>query len=69
MGYTGLAEPVHIVASISTFTMEKYEVTYRLWYVMREWAEDNNYTFANMGAEGSGTIGADPTTAENEPVT
>jgi formylglycine-generating enzyme required for sulfatase activity len=68
MGYTGVAEPVHIVASISTFTMGKYEVTYRLWYVMREWAEDNNYTFANMGAEGSGTIGADPTTAENEPV-
>jgi sulfatase modifying factor 1 len=69
MGYTGVAEDVHTVASISAFTMGKYEVTYRLWYDVREWAEDNGYTFANDGSEGDDGGSGAPTGAENEPVT
>jgi sulfatase modifying factor 1 len=69
MGYTDVATPVHTVASISSFTMGKYEVTYRLWYDVREWAEDNGYTFANQGKEGDDGGSGEPTTAENETVT
>jgi sulfatase modifying factor 1 len=67
MGYTDVATPVHTVASISSFTMGKYEVTYRLWYDVREWAEDNDYTFVNQGIEGDDGGSEDPAT--NEPVT
>lgn len=55
--------------TISAFSMGKYEVTYELWFMVKAWAEDNGYTFANDGQEGSnGTGGAEPTAAEHEPV-
>jgi sulfatase modifying factor 1 len=69
MGYSGVATPVHTVASLSAFTMGKYEVTYRLWYDVREWAEANGYSFANQGIEGDDGGSGSPTGAENEPVT
>jgi len=61
--------------TISAFQMAKYEVTYELWYIVRDWARSNGYTFAHPGREGDdGTIidpeGAAPTTiAKYEPVT
>jgi sulfatase modifying factor 1 len=68
MGYIGVAEPVHTAASISAFTMGIHEVTYRLWYDVRIWAESNGYTFFESGSEGNdGIEGASPET--NEPVT
>ena len=51
------------------------EVTYELWKAVYDWATDparaNRYYFQNAGVEGSmGTVGADPTTANNQhPVT
>lgn len=72
MGYTGVESPVHTVPLISSFLMGKYEVTYELWYEVRNWAETTNrtYSFANKGREGhDGTDGAVPTSAKYEPVT
>ena len=60
------------------FWLAETEVTYELWYAVREWAENGTggapgegaYTFANPGLEGDdGTIGAGPTGADQEPVT
>ncbi len=34
------------------FWMGETEVTYELWYAVRNWAEENGYTFANPGREG-----------------
>lgn len=54
--------------TISSFKIGQYEVTYELWYYVRQWAINNGYTFANAGREGkSGTIGAVP--AGKQPVT
>jgi formylglycine-generating enzyme len=47
----------HTVASITLFTIGKYEVTYKQWYTIRKWAERNGYIFANKGMEGSYTGG------------
>lgn len=56
--------------TINGFHMGKFEVTYGLWYKVKEWADTNGYTFANAGREGNdGTNGAAPTVASNEPVT
>jgi uncharacterized repeat protein (TIGR02543 family) len=66
--------------NITPFEIGQYEVTYELWYTVRTWAEDNGYTFANAGMEGSVTgggsfpnytnVGAAPTlTGRLEPVT
>ena len=69
MGWVGIAEPVRTV-TLSSFKIAKYEVTYGLWYTVRTWAESNGYVFANLGKEGNdGIIGAEPTPAEDEPVT
>ena len=60
-GYTGLATPIHTVASISPFAMGKYEVTYADWLVVKSWASPGNgYTFANIGQPGS--VGGNPDT-------
>ena len=64
----GDAIPEHTVASISTFTMGRYEVTYKLWYNVRLWAESNGYTFANKGIEGNNGT-EDAASETNEPVT
>ena len=55
---------------LSAFKIAQYQVTYELWHKVKQWAEDNGYTFANSGREGSnGTDGDPPTAAEHEPVT
>ncbi len=47
---------------VSPFRMNAYETTYNLWYICRIYAEQNGYTFANPGQEGSGgKRGAAPT--------
>jgi formylglycine-generating enzyme required for sulfatase activity len=56
--------------TISTFYIGQYEVTYELWYMVRNWAIINGYKFANAGREGNdGVDGAAPTAAKYEPVT
>ncbi|MEL3913461.1 formylglycine-generating enzyme family protein [Treponema pedis] len=55
---------------LSDYAMDKYELSYKLWYEVKEWAKNNGYEFANEGREGmQGTIGAVPTTGVNVPVT
>ncbi len=56
------------------FWIAETEVTYELWYLVRDWAENTagTYTFANKGREGNdGTDDAAPSSdgSENEPVT
>lgn len=60
------------------FWVAETPVTYELWYKVKTWAQENGYTFANQGMEGSTTgggwpdynnIGRRPTTARQEPVT
>ncbi|MCR5045950.1 MAG: formylglycine-generating enzyme family protein [Treponema sp.] len=49
------------VRFVSPFKMNAYETTYNLWYICRIYAEQNGYTFANPGQEGSnGKRGAAP---------
>lgn len=56
--------------TLSAFSIGKYEVTYELWYAVRQWALANGYLFQNAGQEGYGTIGAAPTAANKlKPVT
>jgi formylglycine-generating enzyme required for sulfatase activity len=58
------------MVNLSAFSIAKYETTYELWNEVRQWAESNGYTFANVGREGhDGTDGAGPTGAKTEPVT
>ena len=56
---------------VSPFRMNAYETTYNLWYIGRIYAEQNGYTFANPGQEGSaGKRGAAPTAIGSyQPVT
>lgn len=50
--------------------MGQYEVTYELWYTVRQWAITNGYAFANPGREGNNGIdGVMPTILNYEPVT
>ena len=52
------------VRFVAPFKMNAYETTYNLWYIGRIYAEQNGYTFANPGQEGSsGKRGAAPTAA------
>ena len=52
------------------FWIMETPVTYELWYAVRQWALQNDYTFANGGREGShGDTGHSPTSKRNEPVT
>jgi len=52
------------------FLIAETQVTYELWYEVRMWAEENGYTFANKGREGShGDTGQVPSGRKNEPVT
>jgi len=56
--------------TISSFQIAKYEVTYELWYAVRQWAINQGYNFANQGTEGSaGGTGTAPAAAKYEPVT
>ncbi|MBN1410133.1 MAG: SUMF1/EgtB/PvdO family nonheme iron enzyme [Spirochaetales bacterium] len=67
--YTQTNGTISFDHTVSTFALGKYEVTYDLWYAVRNWAGYNGYSFANAGAEGNdGTAGATPTSARYEPV-
>jgi len=59
--------------TVNTFWIGETEVTYELWYSVKEWSENSAvpaYTFANDGREGNdGIEGANPTGADQEPVT
>lgn len=55
--------------TVSGFAIGKYEVTYNLWYTVRQWALNHGYTFANPGKQGKdGTAGAAPGSGKMEPV-
>ncbi len=48
--------------TIFPFKINRYETTYKLWFEVRTWAEENGYKFANPGQEGSiGSRGKQPT--------
>lgn len=52
------------------FWIAETPVSYGLWYEVRVWAEEQGYTFAGAGREGSGgSVGQSPSGARNEPVT
>lgn len=47
---------------ITNFKMNKYETTYNLWYIVRNYAEEKGYVFQNPGQEGAyGRRGKAPT--------
>lgn len=57
----------------SPYAIAKHEVTYELWYEVREWAEKNGYGFENKGSEGddedeTSKIGKAPSGRKKEPV-
>lgn len=56
---------------ITSFKMNKYETTYNLWYIVRNYAEQKGYVFQNPGQEGAyGRRGKAPTKeGAYEPVT
>lgn len=55
--------------TVLSFDIGKYEVTYELWYSVREYAEAAGYNFQNPGQEGGiGEIG-EPPVSMFEPVT
>ncbi len=55
---------------LKTFSINRYETTYRLWYEVRVWAQKNGYYFENPGQEGSGGMrGRAPTSKSYQPVT
>jgi formylglycine-generating enzyme required for sulfatase activity len=56
---------------IAAFKIGETEVSYELWYAVREWAETaKGYTFFNKGREGKdGKDGAAPGANKNHPVT
>lgn len=54
----------------SPFWIAETEVTYALWYTVRQWALHNGYVFVHAGREGSlGTCGQAPTRNSDHPVT
>lgn len=70
-------DPVETVVS-DPYWIAETEVTYELWYMVREWAEngtgsaegEGEYSFANQGREGSsGEDGVGPLDTPDEPVT
>ena len=74
----GITFPTGIDDSGSATVADAYltgetEVTYELWYAVRDWAVSTAspaYTFANAGREGNnGTISDPPTADKQEPVT
>jgi formylglycine-generating enzyme required for sulfatase activity len=55
---------------IEAFKIGETEVSYELWYAVRQWAESNGYSFFNKGREGkTGKDGAAPAENKNHPVT
>lgn len=64
MGFPDIAEPVHGVA-LDSFRIGRYEVTYRLWLEVHNWATGHGYTFAHPGRQGSDS----PSSTSQHPVT
>jgi formylglycine-generating enzyme required for sulfatase activity len=62
-----LTQPIQIAA----YSIGETEVSYELWYAVREWAETSKgYSFFNKGREGKdGKDGAAPGANKNHPVT
>jgi len=61
--------PEHQV-TLDNFYLARCEVTYALWYSVRQWATNNGYSFQNAGREGNrGTNGVAPTAESAQPVT
>jgi uncharacterized repeat protein (TIGR02543 family) len=55
--------------TLTPFSIGKYEITYLLWYIVKERALSIGYKFKYAGMEGSdGTDGAAPTSASGKPV-
>jgi formylglycine-generating enzyme required for sulfatase activity len=70
MGHNSIANAnVTHQVNLSSYKMSKFEITYELWYEVKNWGEAHGYTFANIGRAGddgiSGALGAD----KMEPVT
>ncbi len=58
-----------VIISTALIILE-VKFTYELWYEVYTWANLNIYSFSNPGREGpNGTLGADPTPGNTEPVT
>lgn len=54
----------------NSFWISETQVTYELWYHVKNWAENEGYEFANNGREGSdGSSGQFPSAKKLEPVT
>ncbi len=72
-GYDGdLWDPPPVETVVSeAYWIAETEVTYELWYMVREWAEnEGEYSFAHQGREGSdGEDGVEPLDTPDEPVT
>lgn len=46
--------------TLTSFSMGRYEVAYRLWYSVRQWALDEGYAFQNAGSSQGTNAGAPP---------
>ena len=61
--------PSSFIHTIQGFRLGRYEVTYELWYAVRQWALANGYLLSSDGSEGhNGVYGAVPTEDRFEPV-
>jgi formylglycine-generating enzyme required for sulfatase activity len=58
-----------VPVTLPDFKIGKTEVSYRLWYDVRNWAESEGYVFEYTGQEGSTSNVSSPTDAQFEPVT
>lgn len=58
------------VHQISAFQIGKYEVTYELWYMVRQWAMQKGFIFENAGRQGGSVDGGEKMSSERlRPVT
>ena len=56
------SESITATRWITSFKMNKYETTYNLWYIVRNYAEERGYVFQNPGQQGAyGRRGKSPT--------
>ena len=55
--------------NLSSYVIAKYEVTYKLWKEVREWANQNGYVIKNEGVMGGAFVYRENEHSEEEPVT
>ena len=53
---------------LNEFAISQYEVTYKLWKEVHDWAVKNDYSFANVGQKGWSNSYDEKLHAEDEPV-